>query len=198
MPKNRSIGDAAVALPVTADSRKRARALIANALKLVPMDVVLDELADQARLGHRADKLLATLALRGDQDKLLIEDRSGPAIGTEEAGRRLGVTAETVRTRIARNLLVGYAAPADRTKIRLPLWQFTSDGVHPWVVPLLAAFGGNGWGLLDFVTVPRHLEDTADANDKGGAGPAESNYLHRLLTGHVDEVIAAASRSNPD
>ena len=192
MPRNRSTSDAAALLPVTADSRKRARALIANALKLVPMDVVLDELADQARAEHRADKLLATLALRGDQDKLLIEDRSGPSVGTEEAGARLGVTAETVRTRIARNLLVGYAAPADRTKIRLPLWQFTSDGVHPWLAPLLAAFGSNGWGLLDFVTVPRQLGDAT------GAGPAESNYLHRLLSGRAEEVIAAAARSNPD
>jgi hypothetical protein len=192
VPKNRPIGDAAAASAsrVTPDSRKRARALIANALKLVPMDVVLDELADQARAGHRAAELLATLALRGDQDKLFIEDRSGPSIGTEEAGARLGVTAETVRTRIARNLLVGYAAATDRTKIRLPSWQFTGEGVHAWVAPLLAAFGANGWALLDFVTVPRRLGEAE--------GPAESNHLHRLLGGHADEVIAAAARSNPD
>jgi hypothetical protein len=49
----------------------------------------------------------------------------------------------------------------------------------------VAAFGANGWGLIDFVTVPRtHLDGRS--------------YLQFLQSDRAREVIAAAKRANPD
>ena len=172
--------------PAAAELEGPARDLVVAVLKMVPVDVVLELLTDQVRTANRAEPLVAALTLQGDLEKPKIQERSGPSLSTEEAGKLLGVSSETVRSRIAKKSLVGYAAPGDRTRVRVPRWQFDgSGGVHAWVPGLVAAFGGSGWGLLDFVTVPRSTLD-------GG------NYLHLLLNGRADEVIAAALRSNPD
>jgi hypothetical protein len=133
--------------------------------------------------------MLEVATLRGEKAKPVIESRSGASDSTEQAGKRLKKTAETVRNRIEQNRLVAYRAIGDRTRIRLPVWQFdTEHGVHSWVAPLILAYGTNGWGLLDFVTAPR--------SSLGGAP-----YLHRLLGGQeseIAEVIEAARRTNPE
>jgi hypothetical protein len=181
-PKIRAVATA----PTAAELEGPARDLVVAVLKMVPLEVVLELLTDQVRAANRAEPLVAALTLQGDLEKPTIQERSGPSLSTEEAGKLLGVSSETVRSRIAKKSLVGYGAPGDRTRVRVPRWQFDGNGaVHPWVPRLVEAFGGSGWGLLDLVTVPRSSLD-------GG------NYLHLLLNGRADEVIAAALRSNPD
>jgi hypothetical protein len=179
---------AASAAPSDAN-RKLARAHIIEALKLVSSREAGSFLVvESRRSAARADEILAKLTLAGDLDKPDIERVSGPPLSTEEAAKRLAVSAETIRTRIAKNGLVGYRAVFDSTKICLPPWQFDpkSGAIHSWVAELLRAFGGNGWGILDFVTVARE--------SLGGA-----NYLSLLERGKPDDVatvLAAARRTN--
>jgi hypothetical protein len=162
--------------------------LIRSVLDMVSPQSVLDVLVGYVRRANDADQLLATLALRGELAKPVIEARSGPAWSTEEVGRRLGRHPETIRNHVAANKLVGYRAMNDRTRLCLPVWQFhqgRETTTQPWVPDLLSAFGGNGWALLDFVTAPR--------TDLDG-----SHYLSLLLADRAGEVMAAAKRSNPD
>ena len=125
----------------------------------------------------------------GEQAKPLIEARSGSSYSTEEAAHHLKVSDETVRNQHRREELISY--PAIRGKgHRFPRWQFMADGDRlstlPWVKPLITAYGHNGWGLVDFLTVPRDTENGL-------------NYLAKLQSGAsgVDDVILAAKRSNP-
>lgn len=126
-------------------------------------------------------------AVRGDLAKPLIEARSGQPYTTEEAAERLEMTGQTVRNRIEKGDLIAYPARAGKG-FRLPRWQITSDGkIKPWVAPLLAAYGHNGWGLVDFLTVPRdHLDGM--------------NYLTLTERGEegIRDLLESASRSNPD
>jgi hypothetical protein len=166
----------------------RAKQLVRSVLDVVPLDVAIEVFLDAARASGRADAMLAAATLRGERSKPLIEARSGPSESTEETGKRLGKSGETIRSWIERGQLVGYRAPADPTRIRLPLWQFDDQGVRPWVRPLIDAYGNNGWGLVAFLTVPR-------------AKPAGAPYLHRLLSGRdaeIDAVLTLARRANPD
>ena len=61
--------------------------------------------------------------------------------------------------------------------------------LHEWVAPLLEAFGENGWGLLDFLTVPRH-GFVADVKLDG------ESLLQRIQAGDVQFALEAARRSN--
>lgn len=125
--------------------------------------------------------------VRGDLAKPLVEARSGQPYTTEEAAERLQMTGQTVRNRVEKGELIAYPARSGKG-FRLPRWQFTSDGaIKPWVPPLLAAYGHNGWGLVDFLTVPRdHLDGM--------------NYLTLTERGAdgIRDLLEAASRSNPD
>ena len=194
MLKTHSLGEvsptAALRLPVSPTDRRRARELIGEALKLVPPQVAADFLvAATRRSATRADKIIAKLELQGDLDKLEIERLSGTPLSTEQVAERLKVTAETVRSRIAKNALIGYRAAYDRTKLCLPPWQFDARGhVRQWVIALLKAFGANGWGLVDFVTVARAPLDGR-------------NYLALLESGEpaqIAQVLAAAQRTDAD
>jgi excisionase family DNA binding protein len=120
----------------------------------------------------------------------LIESRSGAPFTSEELARRLGVTSETVRNLLKRQRLIAYPARTGKGS-RFPKWQFRAAGtkleIEPWVEPLLEAYGHNGWGLLDFLTVPRDASQGL-------------SYLALLQQGRdgVDRVVAAARRSNPN
>lgn len=127
--------------------------------------------------------ILEYLSLKGDQAKPRIEHDSGPSLSTEEAARVIGRSSETVRGYIKKNLLAGYTAANDQTKLRLPAWQFDGSEVHEWVPRLIEALGENGWPLLDFVTVERVS--------------LGKRYLDLLREGEVEPVIAAARRANP-
>lgn len=166
----------------------RAKQLIRSVLDVVPLETAIEAFEEAALASRRPDAMLAVATIRGQRAKPHIEERSGPSEGTEETGKRLGKSSETIRGWIERRRLVAYRAESDQTRIRLPLWQFDDQGVRAWVRPLIEAYGDNGWGLIDFVTVPRSA--------LGGAP-----YLHRLLSGrdaHIEAVIAAAKRTNPD
>lgn len=124
--------------------------------------------------------------LQGEAAKPLIEHRSGPALTTEALAARRRVSGETIRKMAGRGELIHY--PALRGKgWRFPLWQFHGTETAPWVGQVIQAYGHNGWGLVDFLTVPRE-------NHNGHA------YLTLLQTGEagVRDVLAAARRSNPD
>lgn len=126
-------------------------------------------------------------ALWGDLAKPQIEGRSGEPYSTEEAAARLNVTGQTVRNRVESGELIAYPARTGKG-LRLPRWQFVvGGGAKPWVAPVIAAYGHNGWGLLDFLTVPRE-------NLQG------LSYLSLTERGEdgIREVIEAAGRSNPD
>jgi hypothetical protein len=163
--------------------------LIRSVLDVVPLPRVLDILADYVRRANRADHMRAALVLRGERAKPRIEDRSGPSWSTEEVAQRLGKTSETVRSYIAAGALIAYPSESGRTRWRLPTWQFDSEAArvraHEWVTPLVAAYGQNGWGLVDFLTVPRDQLDGA-------------SYLRLLLGGQARNVVAIAKRANPD
>lgn len=120
-------------------------------------------------------------ALEGEEMKPLIEARSGASLGEAEVAARLQVTAQSVRTQVAAGELITFENGRGG---RFPVWQFGRRGVHPWVRPLLDAYGHSGWGLLDFLTVPRE--------PLGG-----ETYLTLLRTGDTEPVLAAARRANP-
>jgi hypothetical protein len=163
--------------------------LIRSVLDVVPLPRVLDILADYVRQANRADHMRAALVLRGERAKPRIEERSGPAWSTEEVAQRLGKTSETVRSYIAEGELIAYPIESGRPRWRLPTWQFDAEAsratAHEWVAPLVAAYGENGWGLVDFLTVPREHLDGA-------------NYLRWLLGGRARDVVAMAKRANAD
>jgi len=129
--------------------------------------------------------------LQGEEAKPLIEARCGPSLTTEQTAEGLGVSDQTVRNIVERGQLIAYSALRGKG-LKFPAFQFTQgDGnklvVHTWVTPLIKYSGGHGWGLLDFLTVPRL--------DRNGL-----NYL-AMLRGEQssqEEVLAAARRSNPD
>jgi excisionase family DNA binding protein len=125
--------------------------------------------------------------LTGETTKPLIATRSGTALTTEQAAERLQVTEQTVRNRIRHGELVFHPSLRGRGWL-LPHWQFIGEApaaVASWVKPLLEAYGQNGWGLVDFLTVPR--------TDRHGA-----NYLSLLLAGESGPVLAVARASNKD
>jgi hypothetical protein len=129
--------------------------------------------------------------VRGDLAKPFIEARSGHAISSSAAAERLKVSDETIRTRIKKNKLIGYYATGENRKLRLPEWQFSGPKtIHVWVQPLIEAFGGNGWALIDFVTIPR-TGMVADTEFK------EESLLQRIQAGDIDVAITAAQRANP-
>jgi excisionase family DNA binding protein len=180
-----ALGEGATLAPLVGNQMRH---LVRSVLAVVPLADALEVFSEFVQDSNESAAMLAVATLRGEEGKPLIESRSGPSNSTEEAGERLGKTAETVRNWIEQGRLVAYRAIGDRTRIRLPIWQFDDGhGVRPWVSSLIAAYGANGWSLLDFVTVPR--------SSLGGAP-----FLHRLLGGNepdIAEVVAAARRTNP-
>jgi len=163
--------------------RSKERDLVRSVLNVVPLDDVIQVLTEHVRAENR--DVLTVRALKGERAKPEIDRRSGPSWSTEQAAKRLKKSSETIRNYIAADKIVAYSAPGDRTRLRLPVWQFDDRDVHEWVPSLIGAFGSNGWGLVDFVTVPR--------TDLNG-----SHFLHLLQSGRAEEVIAAARRSHPD
>ncbi|WP_404420696.1 hypothetical protein [Nibricoccus sp. IMCC34717] len=156
-----------------------------------PMDRLVAIVRDVARRRVVATgEAWAIAGALGDAAHPLIEARSGPAFTSEELARLLGVTSETVRNFLKRERLIAYPALTGKGS-RFPKWQFEPQGkslaVLPWVEPLLASYGHNGWGVVDFLTVPR--EDA-----KG------LSYLALLQQGEkgLQAVLSAAKRSNPN
>jgi hypothetical protein len=169
-------------VPRNAAHERLVRALLEN----VPLDEVMATLREYVTESNRADQMLEALALRGELAKPRIDQASGPSWSTEQAGKAIGKSSETIRNYVRDNRLVGYTAVGDQTRLRIPQWQFDAQSrPHDWVSRLIAAFGENGWPLIDFVTVPRDHRDG-------------KSYLLLLLNGQLDDVIAAARRSNPD
>ena len=166
------------------DIREHSKQLLRSLLLVLPVDDALDVIGESVVDSN--DHAIAVARLRGDLMKPEIDAASGISISTAEAAGRLGLSDETVRQKIKKGQLVGYCPLNDKTKFRLPLWQFSSAiSVFAWIPDLIAAYGANGWALMNFLTVPR---DSLHGD----------NYLHYLVTDRVDEVLAAAERSNPD
>jgi hypothetical protein len=120
----------------------------------------------------------------GEKAKPRIEARSGSAIPAEEVRVRLAKPNCSVGALFEE--LICYPSVDDQ-ETRFPLWQFSADGVHQWVPQLLGAYGHNGWGLIDFLTVPRLTNNGR-------------SYLQLLLEDDkaTPLVLDAARRSNPD
>lgn len=139
----------------------------------------------------RADQKRRLLVLRGEATKPLIEERSGPALSSDQAAERLKISSETVRSRVRDGLLVGYTMPGAKARLRLPEWQFAGPAsVHAWVPVIVRSYGSNGWALVDFLTAPR-LGLVADKSFSG------ESLLQRLQAGEIDLVLEAARRANP-
>jgi hypothetical protein len=127
-------------------------------------------------------------AREGDNAKPVIEARSGASLSIQEAADGLNQPEQEILSFIQNRRLIAYPAIGDGS-LRLPLWQFSGTGIHPWVAELTHAYGHSGWGLLDFLTVPRI--DQADT----------ASYLD-LLRSNPDTffpvVKAAAARTNAE
>jgi hypothetical protein len=167
---------------------ERSKRLVRSVLDVVPLDTAIEAFYEKALEANQAEPMLAVAALRGERAKPRIEARSGLSESTAETGKRLRKSSETIRNWIDRGALIAYRAADDPTRLRLPLWQFDGGSVRPWVAPLIEAYGDNGWGLVDFVTVPRAA--------LGGAP-----YLHGLLSGRhaqLEATLKAARRADPD
>lgn len=161
----------------------------------IPLMHVLDLVKEESQSRSAADLVLEydpALAWKisttaGDLAKPAIEIRSGPSASTEEISGILNVSPQTIRNRVEAGELIYY--PAARGKgWRFPHWQIVNnDSVQSWVPELIKAYGGNGWGLVDFLTVPR--------TPLNGL-----NYLAHIQQGPagIADVIEAAKRSNPD
>lgn len=148
-------------------------------------------------LKQRAEPLPSTLTAalltaRGDAAKPAIELQSGPSISSAQAAARMGVSDETIRNWIKTGRCIGYHDISGKARVRLPEWQFSGPKtLHSWVAPLIAAYGGNGWALIDFLTGPRH------GNVAGSLFNGES-LLQRIQSGEVQLVLDAAHRANPE
>lgn len=131
------------------------------------------------------------LTTRGEVAKPLIESRSGPSISSAQASVRIGVSDETIRNMVKAGRLIGYSyRDESKVRLRLPEWQFLGPtAVCPWVEPLIKAYGGNGWALIDFLTVPRR-GTIADSLFSG------ESLLQRLQSGDIQTVLKAAQRAN--
>lgn len=139
----------------------------------------------------RTDLKKRLLVLRGEATKPLVEERSGPALSSEQAAERLGVSSETVRARVRDGQLIGYTSPGAKARLRLPEWQFSGPGaVHAWVPTIVRSYGANGWALIDFLTAPR----TGLVADREFSG---ESLLRMLQSGEIDVVLDAAQRANP-
>lgn len=174
------------AAPIPLVFGDQAKNLLMSVMRLVPVHAAVDVLQEIAELNAQTDTLLGLASIRGTLAKAAIATANGPSISTAIAANRLRRSAETIRNMIERDELVGFCPIDDRTKLLLPVWQFTPrGGAHPWVPELIKAYGANGWGLMNFIAAPR---DTLDG----------ASYLHLLQNGSVAEVLKAAKRTNPD
>lgn len=128
-----------------------------------------------------------TRALKlGEAAKPQIEARSGPAYTETAVAGLLGCSELNVRALAETNRLIVYRPATGERKY--PAWQFSGTAVCSWVPDLIGKYGGNGWGLIDFLTVPRCR-----------AGELLSfTHLKYLQSGRVAEVLEAAARSDPD
>lgn len=123
--------------------------------------------------------------IEGELAKRRIERLSGEFCCVKGAGEMLGVSTDRIRGMINQGDLIAYRA-VHGDEWRLPLWQFSTRAgrtdVYPWVRMIIQAYGGNGWGLLDFLCVPR----------VGGS------HLSRLQSAppEIDAVLAAARRTD--
>ena len=164
-----------------------AESVIRMAMRDLPVRRLFELLREKVREGVTPEEGWEHAALRGEASKPVIEARSGAALSTAEAAERLEVTEQTIRNRVRSGELIQYPARRGRGWL-LPHWQFSGmapAAIQPWVQPLITAYGHNGWGLVDFLTVPR--------TDHHGA-----TYLSLLQAGKVGEVLAAARRANPE
>lgn len=128
----------------------------------------------------KAREMLEVLTARGDLAKPGIELASGPWYNTSTVSCILHITPKTIREYIRNNEIIAYS---HKSRFRVPSWQLYGSFIHMWVPQLIKVFGGNGWPLLDFITIAR---DTLDGN----------NYLDLLKKGQIDQVLAAARRAN--
>ena len=136
------------------------------------------------------DEFMRTMDARGEAQKPRVEAQSGPSITVEEASMQLGLSTAQVIALIGSNGAIGYRAQTQDHEMRLPRWQFRTDGkLHAWVRPVCETFGENGWALVDFLTVPR----SGLVVDRPFAG----TLLEALQRGEIEFVIEAAARSNP-
>ncbi len=95
-------------------------------------------LDDHGGLGHDDTANPVTVAVATTAAHLIA--LIGTSLTIEQAAARLGVNASTIRRRISRKAL--YAIRVGRSN-RLPLWQFTSDGVLPHLPRVLTALPAN-------------------------------------------------------
>lgn len=115
-----------------------------------------------------------------------VEQLCGFCLSTSETANRLGVTKNTVAHLYYCDALISFPSLKETDQRRFPVWQFTMtsgpNAARPWVQPLIAAFGQNGWALVEFLTRLR---------------PPGKSYIFRLLhdgNAAVKQVIAAARR----
>lgn len=158
------------------------RRLESAGFKVGSADEFLSPSSVKSAVARRSDE--------GDKAKPLIENRSGPSFTSQELAARLKVTTQTVRDMEDRKELVAYTDFAANNRLRFPSWLVTAGSrlqTRPWIKPLIEAYGSNGWGLLDFMTVPR--------TSLNGL-----SYLASTERGKdaIREVLEAAGRSNPD
>jgi hypothetical protein len=125
-----------------------------------------------------------------DDPQARIEGLCGLCLSTRETAKKLGVSRRTVLNRYHRDELLSFPALFGKNWRRFPLWQFIEAGggvsTLLWVQPLVAAFGQNGWRLIEFLIAPR---------------PPGLSYLSKLIDGggvDVEEVIAAAKQSRAE
>jgi len=125
-----------------------------------------------------------------DDPQARLEGLCGLCLSTREMAKKLGVSRRTVLNRYHRDELISFPALFWRNWRRFPQWQFTAAGDRvsplPWVQPLIAAYGQNGWRLIEFLIAPR---------------PPGSSYLSKLIGGGgagVEEVTAAAKLSRAE
>lgn len=144
--------------------------LVAKVLRY--LDLVADEPAQAARA-----------AVLSGWREAAIGRRAGEFATTEEVAAACAVTAQTVRNHTEQGRFIAYEPPAGRG-LRFRLWQFAAPGQpHAWVPEVVAAYGHNGLGLVDFLTVRRQSGRT---------------HLERLQAGEIAPVLAAARRANKD
>jgi hypothetical protein len=122
----------------------------------------------------------------GESAKPLIEERSGPSMSITDVAWFLDVSEHAVYELLVQRELIAYPSLHDG-RSRFPSWQFSESlrEAWPWVPTVICAYGGNGWGLIDFFTVPRL--------------PDGFSYINGLYCGKITvaEIISAAGRVAP-
>jgi hypothetical protein len=144
----------------------------------------LDIASPSTAVPDGAGELEAALTeARGRGEQLAARILNGPEMLSSDAfARRIGVTRETVRQKLARHEILGLSGA--KRGVRFPAWQVMDDGRLLRGLPELFARLGHAWTVYRFLVQQQHPE------------LGRRTALAALKDGDVEAVLSVAEASS--